>query len=607
MRRIIKRLCVVLVFSMCCSCMAAAASGGTTGALQEPAAPRQAPALGRFVETDITPPQVETQGLRPVSMIPQADGAVDFFAEAPGAVGLIQFHSEDGGGTWEQESPQWAQKGAAQFGGAEALFSAVARDENGAWYAALLGRDRAFHLIKAQGQGFQELQVPAWKGRLLTDVDGITPLQGGGFGFTYSGEAAAEVVGADGRSKTVIKDRKVSGGVFTGDRYIGADSGALSFYDTGSGRCVRRLELSHGGADAALTADRDGTLYIATRSGVDRLPRDGSIYETILEGGQYSFGDTGCDVLELRREPGADVFYMLLRQKNTVRLCRYAYDSGTPVRPDTQIDVFSLEESGSVRRAVIEFQHQHPNVTIHYQVGLESPLSREDLQRALENELKNGRGPDVLILDGLDASVYEGRLADLSTLEALDGCFPNIVAAGCREGMRYAVPIRFLAPLVAGEQSEINAFGLQGNGKRISTVVREVPTGTWDFEKFISRAWLKSNAGELATESTARTIVVASADGKAQPAVFAAVNGASEKQELSRELVSLMLSDFVQKGDFREGLPVRESVFEKMAYEATALNGLTVPTDLAMLCRSLEAANGPTMVGTKDYLNEEAE
>lgn len=89
--------------------------------------------------------------------------------------------------------------------------------------------------------------------------------------------------------------------------------------------------------------------------------------------------------------------------------CAAEAASAAPEPEQNQLTVFSLGESGTVRRAVIEFQKENPAMTVRYQIGDQSPLPREETLRALHNELEKGRGPDVLILDGMEAAVYAGQ------------------------------------------------------------------------------------------------------------------------------------------------------------------------------------------------------
>lgn len=254
--------------------------------------------------------------------------------------------------------------------------------------------------------------------------------------------------------------------------------------------------------------------------------------------------------------------------------------------PENELTVFSLGESGTVRRAVIEFQKENPAMTVRYQIGDQSPLPREETLRALRNELEKGRGPDVLILDGMDAAVYEGRLADPGTPDPQ--CFPNIVEAGRRDGKQYAIPMRFLPPLSVEVLGDI--YSSQGT-----------PDGADALRELLLTAWSPSvnNAPDRPMD---RELAV-TATGTIQPTLFTAVTD-GPRQEQARRFVAGMLTEFVQQGDFGEGLPVRMDVFAEIV--ETPSSHIRLVTDLKALFLAQKAA-GPPAMGTVDFLNGKAD
>lgn len=266
--------------------------------------------------------------------------------------------------------------------------------------------------------------------------------------------------------------------------------------------------------------------------------------------------------------------------------CAAEAASAAPEPEQNQLTVFSLGESGTVRRAVIEFQKENPAMTVRYQIGDQSPLPREETLRALRNELEKGRGPDVLILDGMDAAVYEGRLTDPGTPDPQ--CFPNIVEAGRRDGKQYAIPMRFLPPLSVEVLGD--TYSSQGT-----------PDGADALRELLLTAWSPSvnNAPDKPLE---RELAV-SATGTIQPTLFTAVTD-GPRQEQARRFVAGMMTEFVQQGDFREGLPVRMDVFAEIV-EAPSSH-IRLATDLKALFLAQKAA-GPPAMGTVDFLNGKAD
>lgn len=94
---------------------------------------------------------------------------------------------------------------------------------------------------------------------------------------------------------------------------------------------------------------------------------------------------------------------------------------------------------------------------VNFQVLLDEELgaTAEDVIRTLNTELMAGKGPDLLLLDGLNVDSYieKGVLADMTEqarrLEE-DGLMPNLTNAYCRDGRVYGVPARFTVPVMMG-------------------------------------------------------------------------------------------------------------------------------------------------------------
>lgn len=596
MKRLLNAACSGLALLLCCGCMATSASGKSTGPLPSATTERLTAATGRFVEADITPPQLD--GRIPLAVIPYADGAVDVFvAEADG---LVRLHSADGT-TWEQETPAWAKAAAEKYGG-NVTFSGLDVVKNGVCYVALSDAGKAPHLLETRQDGtFEEIPVPAWEAGGFT-VKTVTAMENGDLGFTYDGRNAEVIEGKTGRVRASLGS--AADGVFAGKRFAAGEDASVAFYDLATGEHLETVGASKGRGGAALAAGERDAVYIATQSGIGRLPDGGSVFETIVDSDGYSFGGSDVSIEALARQPGAEVFYLLLLRQEKPMLYRYVYQADAPARPERQLTVFSMEESGTVQRAVIELQRADPSITVRYQVGAQSPLSREETLRSLKNELKNGKGPDVLILDGIDGAVYDGALADPGEPADLAACFPNIAAAGVKNGKRYAIPTRFLLPMTVGEAEEIKRYGAAGNGQPTSSVTQGTPLGKQGFRDLISASWNKSLNNVPDTGSDYREMSVFAA-GTLQPSVFAAVT-AGENQELARQLIALMLTEFVQQGDFEEGFPVRMDSFDEVIKEGIKNKQINIQTDMKELCLSQKAAGSPPDQSTADFLKDHA-
>lgn len=88
-----------------------------------------------------------------------------------------------------------------------------------------------------------------------------------------------------------------------------------------------------------------------------------------------------------------------------------------------------------------------------------------DAMKNLNTEIMSGEGPDVLLMDNLDAENYieRGMLEDISGIMEKAGILENIQKAYEEEdGSIYCMPVRFGIPILAGGSGEIdNAVNLE--------------------------------------------------------------------------------------------------------------------------------------------------
>ena len=79
-----------------------------------------------------------------------------------------------------------------------------------------------------------------------------------------------------------------------------------------------------------------------------------------------------------------------------------------------------MYEDNSIRQAVGGFQKEHADVYVHYEAALsgENGMTVSDALKTLTTEIMAGKGPDVLVLDGMPVETYaeKGILRDLSSV-----------------------------------------------------------------------------------------------------------------------------------------------------------------------------------------------
>lgn len=135
-------------------------------------------------------------------------------------------------------------------------------------------------------------------------------------------------------------------------------------------------------------------------------------------------------------------------------ILKFAYSEDTPAKPDKELKVYSLYEDNSIRQAVGSFQKEHADVYVHYEAALsgENGMTVSDALKTLTTEIMAGKGPDVLVLDGMPVETYaeKGILRDLSSVieENKEEYFEDVRNAYRNKEELCAVPTRFLIPMV---------------------------------------------------------------------------------------------------------------------------------------------------------------
>ena len=139
--------------------------------------------------------------------------------------------------------------------------------------------------------------------------------------------------------------------------------------------------------------------------------------------------------------------------------------------------------------------------------------------RTLNTDIMAGKGPDILILDGMPVENYiqKGLLEDITdTVEAVsreDGLFENIMRTFEKDDKIYAVPLGFLLPVVQGDEAVVNAAESMNTLAEQIAEIREanphtgrimIPTDSSDFLEIfynLENAAMRNEDGTLNEEA----------------------------------------------------------------------------------------------------------
>ena len=172
-----------------------------------------------------------------------------------------------------------------------------------------------------------------------------------------------------------------------------------------------------------------------------------------------------------------DLFYLM---EPIGRVYQYEYDPEYTV-VEEEIKVVSILPNEAVEMAVTELAREHREITVEYEYLIEdtslfdwhlilSPYkdpmhsysNYEDVMRSLYASIAAGNGPDVLLLDDLDASalIKQGMLADLNEFVDTSVVYPALCEPFAQDGKQYGLPTWFYPWIVAswGDMPKMDTF-----------------------------------------------------------------------------------------------------------------------------------------------------
>ena len=301
---------------------------------------------------------------------------------------------------------------------------------------------------------------------------------------------------------------------------------------------------------AADTLDAGESIYYVTEQGMYHYRFGGSVVEQLIDGELNSLGSFSVDVGSL----------LMLDERNLLAaksdgneeagsragILKFAYSEDTPAKPDKELKVYSLYEDNSIRQAVGGFQKEHADVYVHYEAALsgEDGMTVSDALKTLTTEIMAGKGPDVLVLDGMPIETYaeKGILRDLSSVieENKEEYFEDVRNAYRNKEELCAVPTRFLIPMVqAGSAYYVPGEDFDTFTRRVGALENMEP------EEVISRFWYSSSAAWKKEDKTLDESKVQEFFEGLKRAYGDSPEGAEEKED------SALLGTDIMQGDFR--------------------------------------------------------
>lgn len=397
------------------------------------------------------------------------------------------YQSNDGGESWEEESL------AVGTGNAMVIHTALS-EEGGFAYTAMTETD-----------GFEVFCPSSEYGTMPSIKSGgfVMTLGFGQDGILYAAQDEAgvsSISAVDSKTGEVRLLTKTAGTVyqiaaFENILYL-RENERIEMYDLTAGEMQEDVQVLNDFAkrypedrsfiDAGnrlyLLPDEDG-IYMGCGKGLFYYRSGGQAAEQLIDGDMSYFGKLDIRILGMAKT-GEETFLVLFSDG---KLEYFDCSAEGEQVYNHVLKIFSVEESGQAKAAVEAFKKEHPDVLVKYEYGLieGSALTRQDVVKNLNAELMSDKGPDVILMDGMDAEAYtkKGLLLDLSkTLEEVsqeERLLTNVTES-CRtqEEAVYVIPTRFLVPVLAGKKEEINEIdSLETLADGMEKIRETVPEG----------------------------------------------------------------------------------------------------------------------------------
>lgn len=268
-----------------------------------------------------------------------------------------------------------------------------------------------------------------------------------------------------------------------GDKiYLNEHDGKVKILDGTSGEETEELAIPLGNQflHCMDVDDKNGRIFYCNETGIYGSDSQLALTELLVDGAWSSLSDINYDVKKfLQVEENVFLAFVQNFSGTRMELLRYEYDSELPVQPEEKLVVYSLKNNNTVKKIISDFQSSHPEVWVEYQVGMEDAGAKEeaDAISSLNTEMMAGKGPDILILNGLPWESYQekGILEDVKGHVDTGGMFENIFQAYQRENAQYVVPISFKFPVLIGEKRDISHVNGPKELAEAAKQIKEMP------------------------------------------------------------------------------------------------------------------------------------
>ena len=423
-------------------------------------------ASGKYVEEDVKTPK-NVQDI----MIKNPDRALEVYGIGEGEDGGVKgyVHQEDG--SWKEKDMTWL--------GNQDTLSAIAYAPDGTEYAVMLAKDRMYLCRRVDDKTGEEVALPELEESDVEKMDGVffpyelkmAFLKNGSLVLTgqkdirvYDVTTGKRIDKIETQGTNVVSVPMAVNGNFLalpakdGDGYVVWDEEKKK--EIGTCRLTTKLD------ETKIVLDEEGNLYTLSKKGISHQQTGGSIEEQLMQGDNMTMGSPTNYVADWCIGEKKDFYVLYFDEAGKRMIKHYYFDKNASTKIEHTLNVYSLTENSVVRQAVNDFNKKQDGIEITYKTGAEdADSSREDKIRALNTELLNQNGADILLLDNLPAEEFQkkGILMDLQSIlgdKIKDGSIQKNIAACYQEkdGSIYSMPIRYGIPMMRANEEYQKAF-----------------------------------------------------------------------------------------------------------------------------------------------------
>lgn len=450
-------------------------------------------ARGRYVETELdVPEELSNAGLSNFCI--GENGRMDFLTSVYRANGnSVEYHYQYDGAEWVKQDTAWIQEYLEQK--SLDLWHIVC-GQDGRYYLVVRDLEQQYHLYRSTAQRtweemlenvFTSLNQKAAETGMVVPWEIAVNQQGD---ILLMDRATAHLYRQDGtfvcsmEEDAVNSRTRLSTRIFNSEEYITFLNDEIVRYDLTNGEITETIPCEGQAVgeegNGIIAADENGGIYLAGRSGLSYIEKGAALWEQMIDGNLTTLGMQNLYLAGW--VPGNDNdFYGVFQGEfgQDIKVFHYTYDAEIAAVPPITLTVYSLYDVASVHQAASLMQKMNPDVRVEYRVAAKEGEEsvQEDIIRSLNMELLNGKGADVLLLDGLPADTYQekGILMDMSgifeEMQEESPLLPFVVKAVTEaDGSIYRMPVRLSFPAVMGEPEALKALesldgmaGYQGN------------------------------------------------------------------------------------------------------------------------------------------------